>query len=485
MFRSESRDFSPHQGAMKRSTTILRTCVWATASLCCIALPVAAQTTQVNLKAQAKGVDFTGAASTKPFKTGTALPTTCAIGDSYFKSDATAGQNLFGCTAVNTWTLESGGGLPSFSGNADHLLGTNGSTASWIALAGDVSGAPGSLQVKGLRGNPVSSATPTDGQLLRFNSTTMNWEPATVASSSSGTNSSVSTTTGGDIYGPISSVTVTRLQNKPVAAISPADGQVLTWSQAAGQWQPLSPTGTGSGTTTQSASLSVLGVTYTSANTLSIGSGCSIANPCNVRFGNNVISITTSSTVTWQSGAGTAFIYVTTNGTVTVGSSLSLTCSSSCIAASSVSSFPVNTIPIFTWNAVLNGWDPAGGQDARAYLSNKLISAGTGVIIVESGQQSTIGVDTTLIPTYTNGTASLTFGSLAANSCAADLTVSVPGAILGDSVAPGWPASLPGSVFGNMRVTAANLVSVRLCNLGSAAATVAANTYRATIVRGL
>ena len=465
---------------MKRSTTILRTCVCATASLCSSALPAAAQTTQVNLKSQAKGVDFTNAASTKPFKTGTALPTTCAIGDTYFKSDATAGQNLFSCTAINTWTLESGGGLPSFSGNADRLLGTNGSTASWIALAGDLSGPPGSLQVKGLRGNAVSSTMPTDGQVLRWNSTTSSWEPAAVAASG-GTIS----TTGGDIYGPLSSVTVTRLQNRSVSALSPADGQVLTWSQAAGQWQPLSPTGSGSGTTTQSASLSVLGVTYTSANTLSIGSGCSIANPCNVRFGNNVISITTSSTVTWQSGAGTAFIYVTSNGTVTVGSGLSLTCSSSCIAASSVSSFPVNTIPIYTWNAVLNGWDAAGGHDARAYLSNKLISAGTGVIIVESGQQSTIGVDTTLIPTYTNGTASLTFGSVAANSCGSDLTVSIPGAAVGDSVAPGWPAALPGSILGNMWVTAANVVSVRLCNIGSAAATVAASTYRATIVRGL
>lgn len=54
--------------------------------------------------------DATGAASTAAFKTGTSLPGTCTVGDEYFKSDATAGQNLYGCTATDTWTLQAGGG---------------------------------------------------------------------------------------------------------------------------------------------------------------------------------------------------------------------------------------------------------------------------------------------------------------------------------------------------------------------------------------
>ncbi len=227
---------------MRSSTTILRTCIVTTASLCFSFLPAEAQTTQVDLKSQTKNIDFTNAASTKPFKTGSVLPSTCAIGDSYFKTNATAGQNLYSCTAVNTWTLEAGGsGLPNLSGNADRLLGTDGAAANWVALGGDVGGSPGSVQVKGLRGNAVASTMPTDGQVLRWNSSALDWEPGTIATSSAGT--SGSTTTGGDLYGPLSSITVTRLQNKPVAAISPADGQVLTWRQSAGQWQPISPTG--------------------------------------------------------------------------------------------------------------------------------------------------------------------------------------------------------------------------------------------------
>lgn len=40
---------------------------------------------------------------------GTALPATCQIGDTFFDSDATAGQNSYGCTALNTWTLQGDG----------------------------------------------------------------------------------------------------------------------------------------------------------------------------------------------------------------------------------------------------------------------------------------------------------------------------------------------------------------------------------------
>jgi len=66
--------------------------------------------TQVDLRTQSKSVDFANFTSTRPLRTGTAVPSTCQVGEMFFKSDATAGQNLFACTAANTWTLESGGG---------------------------------------------------------------------------------------------------------------------------------------------------------------------------------------------------------------------------------------------------------------------------------------------------------------------------------------------------------------------------------------
>lgn len=51
--------------------------------------------------------DFSGASATSPSKSGVSasIPGTCSVGQTYFKTDAAAGQNLFGCTSVNTWTL--------------------------------------------------------------------------------------------------------------------------------------------------------------------------------------------------------------------------------------------------------------------------------------------------------------------------------------------------------------------------------------------
>lgn len=47
------------------------------------------------------------------YKVGTTAPAKCDVGDVFFDSDATAGQNWFGCTAADTWNLlgGSGGGL--------------------------------------------------------------------------------------------------------------------------------------------------------------------------------------------------------------------------------------------------------------------------------------------------------------------------------------------------------------------------------------
>ena len=71
--------------------------------------PASAQT-KIDLSAQGKNIDFSGASSTRPFKTGTVLPSTCAVGESFFNTSATSGQNLYGCTARNIWTLQAGGG---------------------------------------------------------------------------------------------------------------------------------------------------------------------------------------------------------------------------------------------------------------------------------------------------------------------------------------------------------------------------------------
>jgi hypothetical protein len=66
------------------------------------------QGTAIDAATQIKQVDFSGAPFTKPFKTGTALPPTCSVGEVFFKTDAVAGANVFGCTTTNGWTVQSG-----------------------------------------------------------------------------------------------------------------------------------------------------------------------------------------------------------------------------------------------------------------------------------------------------------------------------------------------------------------------------------------
>jgi hypothetical protein len=68
-------------------------------------------------------VDNSGATRTAPAKVTTSSPGTCTVGDFIFRSDATAGQNLFFCTATNTFTQQlnsgssSGGGVSVYSAN--------------------------------------------------------------------------------------------------------------------------------------------------------------------------------------------------------------------------------------------------------------------------------------------------------------------------------------------------------------------------------
>jgi hypothetical protein len=104
--------------------------------------------TAVDLRTQSKSVDFAAAPSTRPMQTGTVLPALCAQGNMFFNSGAPAGQNLYGCTAPNIWTLEAGGGsgggggtgLPAQTGVAGYLT-TNGTTPSWGNITTGGSGA--------------------------------------------------------------------------------------------------------------------------------------------------------------------------------------------------------------------------------------------------------------------------------------------------------------------------------------------------------
>jgi hypothetical protein len=146
-----------------------------------------------------------------------------------------------------------------------------------------------------------------------------------------------------------------------------------------------------------------------------------------------------------------------------------------------VVSYPANTIPLYTWTAT-NGIWAAAGTDKRSMLSTKILAASTGLTTVDTGAQTTIAIDTTVVPSYVSASGSLNFGTINNGACSTEMTFSAPGALAGDSVAPGWPASLPAGVLGRMRIVSNAIAGVQLCNFSGATVSVSAN-FRLTVVR--
>jgi len=111
--------------------------------------------------------DVHAGGATSPAQTGTAagIPATCAVGQTYFASDATAGKNLYFCTATNTWTqMVSSGGGAAFSAITG---GTNNGGAAMVV------GSTSSLTVSGsgtINANLINGAVlPASGSIVKTN----------------------------------------------------------------------------------------------------------------------------------------------------------------------------------------------------------------------------------------------------------------------------------------------------------------------------
>ncbi|MCX6628477.1 MAG: hypothetical protein NTW28_12700 [Candidatus Solibacter sp.] len=242
---------------MKFKRTALR-CVCVAAAM----IGAARGQTQIDLRTQGKNIDFSLAERTRPSKTGTLVPAVCTIGETFVKTDAVAGRNLYVCTATNVWTVQ-GVEVPDPAGKADQVLTNDGSGLTWQGFGGDLHGRPGAVTVTGLGGWKLGSLTPLDGQFLKWNGPALQWEPTTLAGAISvfGRTGAITAQTGdytfaqivgsvgssqlpaagGDVSGLLTGATVVKIQSRPVSATAPVTGQVIGWDGA--QWTPLTAVG--------------------------------------------------------------------------------------------------------------------------------------------------------------------------------------------------------------------------------------------------
>lgn len=100
-----------------------------------------------------------------------------------------------------------------------------------------------------------------------------------------------------------------------------------------------------------------------------------------------------------------------------------------------------------------------------------LTPAGTGGVVINGG---------TALRKVLSAAAALDFGNILATA-SADLTITVTGAAVGDSVALGPPAAPDASIVFNAFVSAADTVTVRSFNVGAIAVDQASATFRVTI----
>jgi hypothetical protein len=63
-------------------------------------------------------IDFSQALATSPLTSGASLPPTCTPPQMFYKTSATAGQNIYGCTSTDIWTLQGDGNTGGGGGGA-------------------------------------------------------------------------------------------------------------------------------------------------------------------------------------------------------------------------------------------------------------------------------------------------------------------------------------------------------------------------------
>jgi hypothetical protein len=201
-------------------------------------------------------------------------------------------------------------------------------------------------------------------------------------------------TLGGDLSGSTGAATVTGLQGRPVSSAAPSSGQTLVWDEATQSWQPQGALLAGA---VVSGQLGDFAVTISNATTLTAGQNCSAATPCNFRFGTTTYSIAAPAVVVLGDSDGTVYLYLTSDGVLAAGSTMSIACTAVCAVRNGVSAFPPGSIPLATVTATAGAWNGNGITDYRGFLSAASIAAGSGISSTVAGPTTTLSIDSSVV----------------------------------------------------------------------------------------
>jgi hypothetical protein len=430
--------------------------------------------TAIDLRTQSRSVDFSSASFTKPAKMGAALPAACATGEMFFLMSAPAGNNVYGCTEPNTWTLQGGTGTNVYQTftnalSVDIAHGRN--TTAVLVDCYDGSGVQveyDRLLVASANLVTVSFASAQSGVCVV--NTSGGGGGGGGGSGESNTASNVGTA-GVGLFRQKSGVD---LQFKKINA---AGSRIAVTDDSVNNKVDLDvvESALNLGNVGGSLSAAQIGAASKQGNGSKIVmySGAAPANNNCARWdasGNLTdagAACGTSSGSTLPDQAGHAGKFLSTSGSAASWSPINQ------LQGITVAATPPAAGQALIFNAANNRWEPGTVSAAGSLL------AGSGIVI---GGGNAISVDTATVPSYMTASASLDFSPIAAQRCAS-MNVTLSGAATQDTVAVGWPPTLEDGLSGIAFVGEPDQVVLRLCNVLPTAVDPAMNNFRVTVIR--
>ena len=441
--------------------------------------------TLIDLGRQTRNIDFSKSAGTKPFQTGTALPLNCSPGSVFFKLDAQAGQNLYACTATGTWTLEGATPITSIFGRTGAITPQTGDY-SFSQIAGTVSlsqGGTGAATAAAARSNLGAAALLHTHTLTDVDGVSGKQGSSALLQAFGGGTVNANDCARFDAGGNVVSTGAPCVSSMANSGQSFTAATTVTIAHNANTWNPLVECFDNAAAPAQVEynSLAILDANSVRITFAGPQSGKCVVNTAGGGNGGTVTNAGTLSNGLPVVGNGGADIRTAQLG----------------VAAFLASALSGNGLTLATTTGSLTA-----GNCAKADAAGNLVDAGapcgTGAggtvsasvgIVGDGSAGNPLRINTAAVVEKLSGSISWQpgGGSLAAGTCAVT-SMTVPGAALGDAVAPGWPLAVfqTGAnhlVWGEMFPSAPDTVMIKVCNAAASAISFQNETYKAMVLQ--